>query len=138
MAVDQDQFIHATAMTPGHEGEIHQLEGVVERSGPVEAIYADSAYSAARVRDWLAARGIADRIQRKGYRGHPLSRAERRHNAGIAEVRALVEPVFGTLKAAWAMARTRFLGLARNTCQWQLAAIAWNLAKGARFKHRYG
>lgn len=53
-------------------------------------------------------------------------------------VRALVEPVFGTLKTAWRLARSRFPGLARNRCQWQLAAIARNLAKGTRFKARFG
>lgn len=53
-------------------------------------------------------------------------------------VRAIVESIFGTLKTVCGLRWTRLLGLARNRCQWTMAAIGWNLAKAARFHTRYG
>ena len=137
VACDEDQFIHAAEMRPGNAGEIHELPRLVSRAGGA-AVYADSAYSSAAMRAHLAAHGIADHVQRKGYRGHPLGAADKHRNAAIASVRSLIEPIFGTLKAQFGLRRTRLLGLGPNRCQWLLAAIGWNLAKGARFRAAYG
>ncbi len=137
VACDEDQFIHATGMTPGHHGEIHELQGLIARAGG-GAVYADSACSAAGVRKWMEDEGLVDCIQRKGYRNHPLPAPERARNAELAVTRALVEAIFGTMKDVWGLARSRFMGLGRNRCQWQLAAVTWNLAKAARFRARYG
>lgn len=42
------------------------------------------------------------------------------------------------MKRHWGLRRSRFLGLAKTTAQVTLAAIGWNLWKGARFKTLYG
>jgi IS5 family transposase len=51
-------------------------------TGGEAELYADCAYSAQETRDALAARGVADRVQRKGYRNRrcrrPRSRATSR------------------------------------------------------------
>ena len=79
-------------------------------TGGEAALYADAAYSAAETRRRLAARGVADQVQRKGYRNHPLPEAEVVRNKEIAVTRSGVEHIFGHGKQVWGLARTRFLG----------------------------
>ncbi len=106
--------------------------------GDETALHADAADSSRETRDKLARFGIADQVQRKGYRGHPLSEADKERNAGIAVVRSGVERVFAVYKRCYGLGRTRFLGLAKNTTFYGLAAIALNIRKGAMFLRLYG
>jgi transposase, IS5 family len=133
---DEDGFIHDQVVTPGNEHEIRSWEGLM--TGEESQLYADCAYSAQETRDWLAERGIADRVQRKGYRNRPLSRAEVERNIEIGVTRTGVERIFGHGKRVWGLARTRFMGLRRNQTQFTLVAIAWNIWKGGRFFKLYG
>ena len=86
--------------------------------GNETALYADAAYSSQQTRDKLKQWGIGDQVQRKGYRGNSLSEAERTRNYGLA--------------------RTRFMGLAKNETVYKLAAMAANIRKGAKFLTLYG
>ena len=106
--------------------------------GDETAFYADAAYSSRETRDELARFEIADQVQRKGYRGHPLREADKERNAGIAVVRSGVERAFAVYKRRDGLGRTRFLGLAKNTTFYGLAAIALNTRKGAVFLRLYG
>ncbi|KLN61834.1 hypothetical protein WH96_05970 [Kiloniella spongiae] len=133
---DEDGFIFATALTPGNRHEINSLTDLLY--GSEAALYADSAYSSQKVREWMTERGITDQVQRKGYRGRTLSATERARNVEIGVTRGRVEAIFGSMKRLWGMGRSRFMGLARTHAQFTLAAIGWNLTKGARFRKAYG
>lgn len=82
--------------------------------------------------------GIDGQVQRKGYRNHPLSEADRARNDEIAVIRAGGERPFATYKSRYGLARTRLLGLARNLSFYGLAAIAHNIQKGGEFLILYG
>ena len=82
--------------------------------------------------------GIADQVQRKGYRNKPLSAKDRRRNDAIAVIRAGGERPFATYKSRDGLARARFMGLAKNRTAYGIAAIAHNLRKGAKFLTLYG
>ena len=133
---DEDGFIHAQTVTPGNAHEIRSWEGLM--TGGEAELYADCAYSAQETRATLAARGVADRVQRKGYRNAPLPETEVERNKEIGVTRAGVERIFGHGKQVWRLARTRFLGLERNRTHFTLVAIAWNAWKGGRFSRLYG
>ena len=133
---DEDQFIMATAVTPGNWHESRSLHDLID--GSEAMLMADSAYSSAATRAWMDAHDVHDRVQRKGYRGHPISRADIDRNTEIAVIRGRVEAIFGHMKRLWGMARSRFMGLARTHTQFQIAAIGWNLNKAAKFKRLYG
>ena len=133
---DEDGFIHDQVVTPGNAHEIRTWEGLM--TGGETQLYADCAYSAQETRDTLAARGVADRVQRKGYRNRPLPEAEVERNNEIGVTRAGVERIFGHGKRVWALARTRFMGLRRNQTHFTLVATAWNIWKGGRFFKLYG
>ncbi len=69
--MDEDGFIQRQTVTAGN---VHDS---VERDtlllGDESALYADAAYSSRETRDKLKRFGIADQVQRKGYRNKPLS-----------------------------------------------------------------
>jgi IS5 family transposase len=134
--VDEDGFIHAAAVTPGNHAEVDSLSDLM--TGGEVALYADAAYIGPRTRSLIARTGMADHVQRRGARGHPLSPEGRVRNAEIGVTRAGVERIFGHLKRCWGLRRTPYMGLAKTTAWFKIAALGWNLWKGARFRKLYG
>lgn len=134
--VDEDGFIHRQSVTPGNVHDSQERDTLL--LGDETALYADAAYSSQQTRDKLAQLGIDDQVQRKGYRGSPLSEADRMRNQEIAVTRAGGERPFATYKWHYGLARTRSMGLAKNTTVYGLAAMAANIRKGAKFLMRYG
>ena len=66
-------------------------------------------------------------------RNKPLSTEDKRRNNVIAVIRAGGERPFATYKSRYGLARTRFMGLAKNMTAYGIAAIAHNVRKGAKF-----
>jgi len=106
--------------------------------GDETALYADAVYSSKETRDKLKRFGSADQVQRKGYRNKPLSAKDRRRNDAIAVICAGGKRPFATDKSRYGLARTRFMGLAKNMTAYGIAAIAHNIRKGAKFLTLYG
>ncbi len=106
--------------------------------GDESALYADAAYSSQDNRDKLRRLGIKDCVQRKGYRGHPISEADITRNKEIAVTRSGGERPFATYKCRYGLGRTRFMGLKKNLTFYGLAAMASNIKKAAKFLLLYG
>ena len=77
-------------------------------------------------------------MQRKGYRGHPVSDTDKAGNAENAKTRSGDERPFATYKSRYGLARTWLMGLANNLTFYGLAAVAHNIQKGAKFLLLYG
>lgn len=146
-SVDEDGFIQRQTVTAGN---VHDS---VERDtlllGDETALYAPLVHvnmpcrqrmrpTAKETRDKLERFGIANQVQRKGYRNKPLSAEDSTRNDEIAVIRAGGERPFATYKSRYGLARTRFMGLAKNMTAYGIAAIAHNVRKGARFLTLYG
>ena len=71
-------------------------------------------------------------------RNQPLSEQDSRRNDAIAVIRAGGERPFATYKSRYGLARTRFMGLAKNMTAYGIAAITRNRSKGAKFLTLYG
>lgn len=134
--VDEDGFIHRQSVTAGNVHDSQERDTLL--LGDEAALYADAAYSSADTRNKLVQLGIADQVQRKGYRNNPLSCADQIRNKVIAVTRAGGERPFATYKQHYGLARTRFMGLTKNMTFYGLAAIAANVRKGAKFLTLYG
>jgi IS5 family transposase len=134
--VDEDGFIHRQSVTAGNVHDSQERDSLL--LGDETALYADAAYSSEQTRDKLKQLGIDDQVQRKGYRNSPLSCADQIRNAMIAVTRSGAERPFATYKQHYGLARTRFMGLAKNATVYGLAAIAANIRKGAKFLTLYG
>jgi IS5 family transposase len=134
--VDEDGFIQRQTVTGGNVHDSVERDTVL--LGDEVALYADAAYSSQETRDKLDRFDIADRVQRKGYRNKPLSAEDSKRNDEIAVIRAGGERPFATYKNRYGLARTRFMGLAKNIIAYGIAAIAHNVRKGAKFLTLYG
>ena len=134
--VDEDGFIHRQSVTPGNVHDSQERDTLL--LGDETALYADAAYRSQATRDKLDRLGIKDQVQRKGYRNTPLSCADQIRNKMIAVTRAGGERPFATYKQHYGLARTRFMGLAKNITVYGLAAMAANIRKGAKFLTLYG
>ncbi|MDP0561608.1 MAG: transposase [Candidatus Endonucleobacter sp. (ex Gigantidas childressi)] len=134
--VDKDGFIHRQSVTPGNVHGYQEHDTLLLEDET--ALYADSAYSSEQTQEKLAQLGIKDQVQRKGYKGKPLLKEDRTRNKEIAVTRAGGERIFATYKRHYGLARTRFMGLAKNATIYGLAAIAANIRKGTKFLVLYG
>ncbi|PCI51105.1 MAG: IS5/IS1182 family transposase [Alphaproteobacteria bacterium] len=135
-AVDEDGFIHRQTVTAGNVHDSREHDTLL--LGDESALYADAAYSSKHNRDKLRRLGIKDCVQRKGYRGHPISEADKKRNAEIAVTRSGGERPFATYKCRYGLGRTRFMGRAKNLTFYGLAAMASNIRKAAKFLLLYG
>ena len=130
--VDEDGFIKATAFTAGN---VHDANHFIELlSGDESAVYADSAYKSQKHDQWLADKGVDNRVMKRAYRNKPLTAAQKQENQRHAGVRCTVERVFGVLKRHYGMGQARYLGLARNTLRFGLMCFAHNLKRGANIQ----
>ena len=134
--VDEDGFIQRQTVSAGNVHDSKERDTLL--LGDEAALCADAAYSSKETRDKLDRFGIADQVQRKGYRRHPMSEADRARNDEIAATRSGGERPFATYKTRYGLARTRFMGLAKNLTFYGLAAIAQNIKKGGKFLILYG
>lgn len=134
--VDEDGFIQRQTVTAGNVHDSQERDTLL--LGDESALYADAAYSSVETRDKLARFAIADRVQRKGYRNHPLSASDHERNKEIAVTRSGGERPFATYKQLYGLARTRFMGLEKNLTFYGLAAMASNIRKAAKFLTLYG
>jgi len=134
--MDEDGFIQRQTVTAGNVHDSIERDTLL--LGDETALYADAAYSSKETRDKLERFGIADQMQRKGYRNRPLSRDDSRRNDVISVTRAGGERPFATYKSRYGFSRTRFMGLAKNMTAYGIAAIAHNVRKGAKFLTLYG
>ena len=101
--------------------------------GDEAALHADTVYSSQANREKLDQFGIDDQVQRKGYRGHPLSKADLVRKKEIVMIRFGGERPFAIYKSCYGLARTQLMGLAKNLTLFGLPAIAHNIVKGAKF-----
>lgn len=134
--VDEDGFIHSQSITPGNVHDSQERDNLL--LGDEVALYADAAHSSEETREQLERRGIADQVQRKGYRNNPLSEADQIRNSVIAVTRSGGERPFATYKKHYGLARTRFMGIAKNATVYGIAAMAANIHKGVLFLTLYG
>lgn len=135
-AVDEDGFIHRQEVTAGNVHDSQMLEHLV--LGTESQLYADAAYSSHAQREMLKRFDIADKVHTKGYRNNPLRVEEIERNKEISVTRSGGERPFATYKRHYGLARTRFMGLAKNMTFFAIAAIAHNIQKAVRFFVLYG
>ena len=128
VAVDEgSRLVRRLRLTPANVQEVTMARDLVPEDAG--AVYADRGYDSAGLRDWLAQRGIAAAIMRRGRPGRPLPAAEIARNHALALTRRRVEAVFGTLKRSYGFHRMPYFSLARNAVACTLACMAFNLRR---------
>jgi IS5 family transposase len=120
-------LVRRQVLTPANVQEVTQAEALI--AGDEAEVLADRGYDARALHAHLAARGIADGVMRRGYRGQPLSSEEVARNHEIAPRRRPVEKVFGTLKRIYRLRRLPYFRHTRNAACLAFAIIGYNLRR---------
>lgn len=126
--VDEDGFVKAIDFTAGNVHDSNVFTDLIDKHDA--AVYADSAYASKKHDDWLAERGIDNRVLKRAYRNTPLTEAQKLQNRLHSGVRSTVERVFGILKLHYGMAKARYVGLKRNALRFGLMCLAYNIKRG--------
>jgi IS5 family transposase len=126
----EHQLIRNALISTGGKQEAHMFEHVAPQD--TKEVYADKAYDTKANRAWLKARGIRNRILKKGALYIKLTRrdVEMNHKKGL--IRRNIERVFGHLKQWQGYRRARYLGLPKNQLELTLKAVAYNLKRLAK------
>src|SRR6201994_679128 len=128
VGVDQGSaIIRRLVMTPANVNDTEPADLLI--CGDEAALYGDQAYTSARRRADLRARGIKDRMMHRANKHHPLTPRQVQHNTAIGRRRAPVEQVFAKLKRLCGWSRVRYRGLARNATHLALLCTALNLKR---------
>ena len=128
--VDEDGFVKKVIVTAGNVHDSQQLEPLI--MGDEFELYADSAYQSSKTEALLASRGIVNKVTKRAYRNKPLTASQKLFNSLTSATRSVVERTFGSFKLHYRMAKTRFLGVARNQLWVTILCIAHNIKKAVR------
>lgn len=132
------KLIRAWGVTDAALHDSNIFEELIDERNSSRDTWADSAYRAARIFEFLERWGLREHVQRKGDRGRPLGEWEKRGNRTRARVRALVEHIFGaqTMRAGDLVVRT--IGIARARAKIGLRNLAYNIERCAMLKAARG
>jgi transposase, IS5 family len=120
-------FISALSVCRAAEHESKHLAKLL--SGKTKKVLADKGYYGCK--KLLKSLAIKDKIQDKGFRNRPLTKAQLARNKKIAAPRVIVEGVFGSWKQWYGWIKTKYCGLEKNCLAATITAISWNMKKFA-------
>ena len=107
-------LVHSASVTAANVHDSHQVPNLLH--GQETRFYGDSAYRGKAQRERLKeiAPKAKDFTNKRAYRNHPLTDADKATNRRKSSVRSKIEHPFLTLKRLWGFAKVRYRGLAKN------------------------
>ena len=91
------KLIRAYTVTPANVHDSQEIGNVLDGDNTNQTIWADSAYSAAEIKEDLQKKQVKNLIHKKAYRNRPLSDFQQERNTAKSRIRARVEHVFAQL-----------------------------------------
>ena len=129
-ATDTSGIITGVAVSTASHHDSRHIDELIE--GEKRAVIADSAYSDAKRRQELEARGVLPGIIYKRNRGQKkLSAWQKKWNRLVSRVRAIGEHPYAWMKRLMNFTHCRYRGLRRNTFDFVMTAAAYNLRRAA-------
>lgn len=120
-------YVSDLSVCPASEHESKHLKELLGKG--TKKVYADKGYYGCK--KLLQGLAIKDCIHDKGFRNHPLTKAQVARNKRISKRRGIVEGVFGSWKCLYGWIKTKYSGLIRNYLAATLTALSWNMKKWA-------
>jgi IS5 family transposase len=121
------KLIRKYNVTDAASHDSNVFEDILDKNNSSRDVWADSAYRSLETIENLESMGYREHIQRKGYRGRPLSEREKRGNRTRAKIRARVEHVFGVQAKRAGSLIVRTIGLWRARSKIGLRNLAYNI-----------
>jgi IS5 family transposase len=129
-ATDTSGLITGVVVSTASHHDSRHIDELIENE--TRAVIADSAYSDAKRREELEARGVLPGIIYKRNKGQKkLSAWQKRWNRLVSRVRAIGEHPYAWMKRLMNFTRCRYRGLRRNTFDFVMTAAAYNLRRAA-------
>ena len=125
----QNKIIRKYSVTEASVHDSNVFEELIDPSNSSKDVYADSAYRSHEKISWLEEQGYRPKIQRKGYRGKPITWWERQGNRTRSKVRSRVEHVFGAQAMKAGNLIVRAIGKARASTAIGLRNLAYNIVR---------
>lgn len=105
------------------------IEDLLDKTDAHKTVYGDSAYSGqAQIGSIKKVKAIP-RINEKGYRNKPLTKAQMKRNRGLSKTRARVEHVFGFMTMSMGGMFIRCVGIARAEAAIIMKTLAYNMRR---------
>lgn len=129
-ATDTSGLLTGVVVSTARHHDSRHIDELIENE--TRAVIADSAYSDAKRREELEARGVLPAIIYKRNRGQKkLSAWQKKWNRLVSRVRAIGEHPYAWMKRLMNFTRCRYRGLRRNTFDFVMTAAAYNLRRAA-------
>lgn len=129
-ATDTSGLITGVVVSTASHHDSRHIDELIEDE--TRAVLADSAYSDARRRRELEARGVLPGIIYKRVKGQKKLYAwQQKWNRLVSRVRAIGEHPYAWMKRLMNFTRCRYRGLRRNTFDFVMTAAAYNLRRSA-------
>jgi len=122
------KLIRKLHVSKGSEHDSKHVPYLIDPLNTCRDWYADSAYAGKAIEEQLLSAGMRPQIQRKGSKGKPLSKCQKRRNHRLSKSRCRVEHVFADFKAMGGKA-VRCIGLARATFALQIKGTVYNIRR---------
>lgn len=122
------RFIRSFEVTDASVHDSRAFEAVYDPENYGSPVWADSAYRAERIEQFLEAKGKTSKIHWKKPKNKPLSGHKKRSNRAGSKIRSVVEHVFGRQKSQMALC-IRTIGLKRAKTKIGLANLVYNLTR---------
>jgi IS5 family transposase len=131
-ADSQSGLVHSASVTAGNVHDSQELANLLH--GEETRLYGDSAYRGQKQRERLKdiAPNAKDFTNKRAYKNHALTDADKQTNRRKSAVRAKVEHPFLTLKRIWGFAKARYRGLAKNANRAYAMLALINVSKWGR------
>jgi transposase, IS5 family len=120
-------IVHSALFTTANIPDTTHFEDLL--LGTEKRAYADKGYTSRKRRKALEDKGIFCGVMFRAKRGHPLTRRQRKRNAGYARVRAAVERPFAYLGRILHYTRCRYYDIRRNRFQFLISLWTYNIRR---------
>ena len=127
----KDKFIRDYVVSDASVHDSNHFVDLLDMDNSSQDVWADSAYRSEEHLEVLSSLGFREHIQRKGYRGRPLSDRERRGNRTRSAVRSRVEHIFGAMLSKAGNLVMRCIGMSRAKTTIGLRNLTYNLGRYA-------
>jgi len=127
-----DKLILGGVTTPANVHDSQPVQGLIKEGDRV--VYADSAYSSAKIASELADRQVEAQICEQGTRTAALTQEQRDSNREKSRVRSRVEHVFAQMTGSMRALRQRCIGMKRNDACIKLTNLVYNMLRFEQIK----
>lgn len=127
----KSKFIKKIVVTSASPHDSQMFPDLMDESDHGQPAFADSAYVGQE--ETLEKYKLKDEICEKGYRGRPLTDAQKENNRQKSTIRSRVEHVFGFMEGAMHGLTVQTIGMARATANIFLKCLTYNMFRYEQF-----